>query len=133
CYAEARIETQVERQNRHVLAPATRRIVAAPHADLLEAVGGIQAPSPLVRRPDFEEQDFRLVLARDSDPVREQAASMAPALRTGGDAQVEEMGLASGMHEHRVTDELSAVAIGPAAVSGAHRVAEIPGRPGKFI
>src|SRR3989454_881619 len=103
-----------------------RRIVSAPNADLLEAVARIQAPPHLVRGPDFEEQDLRLVLSRDSDHLLEKAAPMAPALSRGGDAQVQKMGFAPGKQEHRVTDQLSAVAVCKAAVSGAQRVAEIP-------
>src|SRR5206468_13111567 len=48
--------SQVERQDQRVLAAAARRIVAAPDADLLEAVAGIQAPPDFVCGPDFEEQ-----------------------------------------------------------------------------
>src|SRR5881296_3033413 len=104
--AHSWIESQIERENQRVLAASTRRIVAAPNADLLEAVAGIEAPPHLVRRPDFEEQDLRLALSRDSDHVLEQAAPVAPALRMGGNAQVQEMGFARGKQEHRVTDQL---------------------------
>src|SRR6266446_3941455 len=61
------------------------------------------------------------------------SAPVAPALSGGGDAQVQKMGFARGKQEHRVTDQLSAVAVCKAAVPGAQRVAEIPDRPGKFI
>src|SRR6266581_4105656 len=61
-------------------------------------------------------------------------SSTSVSLRMRGDTEVEEMRFPGREHKHRVTDELPAVvAVRPAAVSGAQRVAEIPEGPGKFI
>src|ERR1700741_69106 len=80
---------QREPQHGRVLAPADGLVVAAPHADLLEAVCQVEPDGRGVGGTHFEERFFHARGRGTLDQQREQPSPQAPAAEHLADAQVE--------------------------------------------